>query len=257
MVRQAIWMLNGSGADPAIQRGLAEAGCNVVCTHGITETLSQLREMPNIMESEGVKKGASSVVLVAEVQAGAIPLLMLLREQGMEVPPTLVFDRDGSDVRPAIRALQLGAREYCLASDSELNRELCACVLVEREPHAADYPADMPRASKTAHTVISHGSLTRGEMHWDMTSHVIRVDKDDIPLSPIEARIFNLLFENRGQVVTVEDLINKAMRKAKLEPMQGARQLRPHMMRLRRKLNQYPQVANRILNTRGTGYMLV
>jgi DNA-binding response OmpR family regulator len=35
------------------------------------------------------------------------------------------------------------------------------------------------------------------------------------------------------------------------------KQLRPHIVRLRRKLERYPVLSNRILNMRGAGYMFI
>ena len=257
MGKQAIYLLNGSGADPAIQRGLIEAGCNVICTHSIIETLKHFKSNPKMMAESVMHKDALPVVLVAEVQAGAIPLLILLHEQGVDIPPMLVFDRDGTDIRPAIRALQLGAREYILASDPEINRELCACILAERKSAESNYPADVPPSNTIFVDNKKSSANSHSDFRWDVTAQVIRIGSQQISLSPIEARVFSLLYEHRGQVVSVEDFITGALRKPRLEALTAARQLRPHMMRLRRKLNRYPQAANRLINTRGAGYMFV
>lgn len=254
MHKQAIWMQNGGGADPAIARGLAVAGCDVVRTHGITDTMSQLRDAA-LTENLSASKSDTPIVLVAEVQAGAIPLLILLREQGMPIPPTLVFDREGTDIRAAIRALQLGAREYLLASESAANRELVACLLAERD-YAA--PATHIKARIAANTPRSDkGKELHTELAWEAATHVMRIGTHEVRLSPIEARIFELLLRNRGQVVSLEDFIVLALRKPGIEPLNAARQLRPHVMRLRRKMVRYSGTANRIVNTRGAGYMLV
>jgi DNA-binding response OmpR family regulator len=253
MKRRAIYMSNGLGTDTAIQRGLNEAGCEVVCTHGIAETLSQLRITGLKMSVEPTPEptdSADRVVLIAEVQAGAIPLLTLLREQGTALPPTVVFDRDGSDIRVAIKALQLGVRDYLLASDPEVSREMCACVLAERG-------SDGPSPAHSRRRNAARAGFANGDFEWDSVTYVIRVGSDHLQLSPIEGRIFDLLFANRGQVVTVRDLLVQALKKPGLDALVGARQLRPHLMRLRRKLGRYPAVANRIVNTRGSGYMLV
>lgn len=252
MHKQAIWMLNGSGADPAIARGLAVAGCEVVRTHGITDTMSQLRGAA-LSANLSASRSDTPLVLVAEVQAGAIPLLMLLREQGMPVPPTLVYDHEGTDLRPAIRALQLGARDYLLASEPDVNRELVACLLAER-----DYAAPAANAkAKTVANMQHKDKASHLELAWVAATHVMRIGSHEVRLSPIEARIFELLLRNRGQVVSLEDFIDLALRKPGLDPVNAARQLRPHVMRLRRKMARYSGNANRIVNTRGAGYMLV
>ena len=65
MSTQTIYMMNGLGADPAIMKGLKEAGCEVRDTHSIAETLRQLSNL-------GVKTQPNNMLLVAEVQAGGI-----------------------------------------------------------------------------------------------------------------------------------------------------------------------------------------
>src|SRR5690242_512205 len=99
MAAQTIYMMNGRGADPAILKGLSEAGCEVRDTHSVAETLNSLR-------SAELSMGTKGVLLVAEVQAGAIPLLTLLRETGVTPPPTLLFDHEGGSIQAAIKALQ-------------------------------------------------------------------------------------------------------------------------------------------------------
>src|SRR5512140_334837 len=105
MTAQTIYMMNGRGADPAILKGLVEAGCEVRDTHSVAETLNSLRNA----ESQA---GSRNILLVAEVQAGAIPLLTLLREAGATLPPTLLFDQEGNSIQAAIKALTLGVQDY-------------------------------------------------------------------------------------------------------------------------------------------------
>jgi DNA-binding response OmpR family regulator len=259
MLQQAIYMTNGRGPDPAIRKGLVEAGCEVISTHSIVETLTQLKSAGIGTDAAASQSPAApSIVLIAEVQAGAIPLLTLLHERGTELPPTLIFDRDGSDIRVAIKALQLGVKDYLLASDSEVNRELYACVLAQREGRNLHYPADIAARIAVFPTGLSKQAAKPPiNFEWNPVTHVIHVGPDRLKLSPIEARIFNLLYAKRGQVVTMTDFISDALKKPALDPTMGARQLRPHLMRLRRKLGRYSNVANRIVNTRGEGYMLV
>jgi DNA-binding response OmpR family regulator len=262
MTRRAIYMSNGLGPDAAIEKGLAQAGCEVIRTHTVAETLEQLK-------LKTAKAGGSAspddtqpsfpVVLVAEIQAGAIPLLTLMREQGAAAPPTLVFDRDGSDIRVAIKALQLGVQDYLLATDPDVTRELCACVMAERgeTSHPGATHGMLNGFSKSANNSYLHLSANPNDFEWDPIGHVVRVGTDNLRLSPIEGRIFDLLYANRGQVVTVKDFVTHALKKPALKAEVGARQLRPHLMRLRRKLSRYPLVSSRIVNTRGAGYMLV
>src|SRR5713101_7672943 len=115
----AIYFTNKPTPDTAVARGLEAAGCEVIQAHSITEALVQLN---NSAGTAGCK------VLVAELQAGAIPLLTLLAEQGRSpsagwtlgdalwspIPPTMIVDDEGTHVGAVIRALQLGVRDYVL-----------------------------------------------------------------------------------------------------------------------------------------------
>jgi DNA-binding response OmpR family regulator len=269
MTKRAIYLTNGSGPDTAIEKGLQEAGCEVRCTHSIGETLQKLRE--EVVNNPGKQPGKSgggrfsskatgaglcseSPILVANVGAGAIPLLTLLSEQGVDLPPTLIYDEDGNDIHNIIRALQLGVREYVLASDPEGQRQLSARVLAERviSQNVEEAVEEAP-ASPAALTTQAQPQ----DFEWDAIGRVIHVGDSYLRLSPVEGRIFDLLLSNRDRTVSIDELAEYVLSKADLKANAGARRLRPHVMRLRRKLERYPALANRIVNMRGTGYMLV
>jgi DNA-binding response OmpR family regulator len=184
------------------------------------------------------------------VKGGAIPLLTLLREQGYEPPPTLIFDEDGNDVHTIVRALQLGAREYVLASDPELQRALSARLLVER------VSADHIEQQATLDSIPAKPAQSEG-FEWDPIGRVIHIGDEYVRLSSVEGRIFDMLYQNRNHTVQVSELVPYVLLHQDLEISIGARRLRPHIMRLRRKLEQYPILEMRIVNMRGTGYMLI
>ena len=125
MATQVIYMMNSHGADPAILKGLVEAGCDVRDTYSVAETFNSFRNTYS-------RSADRNLMLVAEVQAGAIPLLTLLHETYVNLPPTLLFDQEGNNLQPAIKALRLGVRDYILASEPAVQRELRARVLAER-----------------------------------------------------------------------------------------------------------------------------
>ena len=125
MTAQTIYMMNGQTADPAIYKGLVDAGYEVRGSHSIAETLDYLREA-------FTRTNTKSLMLVADVQAGAITLLTMLREAGVTFPPTLLLDQEGDCVQTAIKALKLGVQDYVLASEPPSQRELHARVMAER-----------------------------------------------------------------------------------------------------------------------------
>ncbi len=264
MAKWAVYLTNGGAPDVAVERGLREAGCVVDCAHSVTEVLQWLRvkgmavaatvnsKVPRAPDGAVFTYDGNTVILVASVRAGAIPLLTLLREQGFEPPPTLVVDEDGTDVHTIIRALQLGVREYVLSSDPEMQRALSARLLVERV--GADRYEPAPQVEQAPAGERPHVPL---RFEWDPIGRVIHVGDEYVRLSSVEGRIFDMLYKNRNHTVQVTELVPNVLMRQNLEITIGARRLRPHIMRLRRKLDRYPALGMRIVNMRGTGYMLI
>jgi DNA-binding response OmpR family regulator len=200
------------------------------------------------------------MLLVAEVQAGAIPLLTLLRETGVTPPPTLLFDQEGSNMQAAIKALQLGVQEYILASEPPGQRELRARVMAERilsASVAAARPKSTPVAIAPVATDAVSTAATSMDFQWDPESHVIYIDNKYIRLSPVEGRVFDMLVARHNKTVSMEELLSEGMKMQHANVDEGIKLLRPHMMRLRNKLERHPRLAHRIVNVRGNGYMFI
>ena len=265
MIR-AIYFTNEAVPDPAIMKGLQEAGCEIYHTRSITETMVRL----------GGTSGASAeVVLIADLQSGAIPLLAVLGDRRRlgslwtfgdtattTLPPTLIVDRDGTDVGAAVRALQYGVHDYVLANSLGVEREMAARLLVERSRCIDTLPHPVDHATYAGLNNGSHAELafaTASEMHfnWNPADNVIRCLDGDVFVSRAEGRIFDMLVRCQGQVVGVRELLDQALNSPELDMDLGLGRLRAHMMRLRQKLQPYPSLANRIINVRGSGYMLV
>jgi len=254
MAAQTIYMMNGHGADPAILKGLMEAGCEIRDTHSVAETLNSLR-------LAGSHPGSRNLMLVAEVQAGAIPLLTLLRETGVTLPPTLLFDQDGSSIQSAIKALTLGVQDYILASEPAIQRDLRARVFAERSQSRNSYTANQPTTvldRVVLPTAASSADESVGaDFQWDPEANVIYVQDKYIRLSPVEGRVFDLLLSRRNHTVSMNELISHGLHRDDNNVDEGIKLLRPHMMRLRNKLERYPGLAHRIVNVRGNGYMFI
>jgi DNA-binding response OmpR family regulator len=252
MAAQTIYMMNGRGADPAILKGLIEAGCEVCDTHSVAETLNSLRVA-------GSHAGSKNLMLVAEVQAGAIPLLTLLKETGVTLPPTLLFDQEGNSIQSAIKALTLGVQDYVLASEPAIQRELRARVMAERIQAKDTHPASKPATmfDRVALPMTGSNAEAGADFQWDPEASVIYVQDKYIRLSPVEGRVFDLLLSRRNHTVTMNELISHGLRHEDSNVEEGIKLLRPHMMRLRNKLERYPGLAHRIVNVRGNGYMFI
>ncbi len=249
----AVYMTNGESPDEAILQGLRGAGCEVTQTHNIAETLEVIRSLPH----------GEVPLLVAEVQSGAMPLLALLRERSADMPPTLLLDRVGNDIYAPIKALEFGVKAYVLSSQPPIEREITAQLTAERSlaEAGAEMRDEVPAAGAAPRPIMAGAGAPTGEIgdgfDWDPVAHVIRVAGKYIHLSPIEGRIFDLLLKNQGRTVTLQDFMQNALRNPNITEKTALEQLRPHMMRLRRKLVVHPPLAERIVNTRGSGYMMM
>jgi DNA-binding response OmpR family regulator len=185
------------------------------------------------------------------------------------LPPTLLFDQEGNSLQPAIKALQLGVQDYILASEPAVQRELRARVLAERLVTIAGKsmpetkPANEVNASAIPLTAIPPEPTQSTEVdkdvefQWDPESHVIYIHNTYVRLSPVEGRIFNLLLAKRNHAVSTEEMLETGLKRVGGDLEEGIKLLRPHIMRLRNKLERHPKLAHRVVNVRSNGYMFV
>lgn len=272
----AVYHSTRPAPDPAIERGLTAAGFQLQHTKTIAATLDAIKTH--------LAHRADGLILAAEVQSGAIPLLMLLEEQMLDVPSSLLLDLTGEDIRMPVQALQYDVEEYLLASDPDLHREARARVLAERvimNQLPASNPASVFAFPKpmavptTALSGLAHAFVNGNGLHaestaqleatgspnpdlaWDPVAHVIHSGEVQLRLSPIQARIFDRLWTHRNATVTMKELVAAVLLKSDIDVDEGVRLLRPHLVRLRSKLESCPDLAHRIINVRGNGYMMI
>jgi DNA-binding response OmpR family regulator len=256
---KAIYLTGPKDPDRAIMRGLSASGCELVLARSIVEVIQHLGKPPYFTDG---------TVLVAELEAGATALLTLLHEQDgsrsamtSHSPatqyPVMVYDPTGGSVASAVCLVQLGVRDYVLGTSSESERELAARLLVER--YRCKLMEQTVRAEWRTPVPEVAGATRGGQFQWNARDNVIRCNDGDIYVSQTEGRIFDILVHRRGAVVSIDDIIHQALRKnnASEDPELAAERVRAHMMRLRHKLQDRAALANRIINIRGAGYMLV
>ena len=251
MGAQAIYLGFGKGPDTAIEQGLLEAGCEVRTVYSVPEAFTALK----MTISHDNAFGMANTILVAEVQAGAIPLLSLIHEVNLTLPPTLLYDREGTNVHTAIQALKLGAHDYVLFSEADDARKLRARVLAERIMTAHDNAVKGAPQTGTYTPAPAPVRSTSINFKWVPDTNIIYFDDSYVRLTPVEGRVFAMLLAKHNQTVSMEELIKFALQMPNKSIDSGVRLLRPHMMRLRGKLEVHPQVAHRIVNVRGDGYM--
>jgi DNA-binding response OmpR family regulator len=257
-MRQAIYLAGNIDIDIAVERGLIFAGCRIYHANGVEETLTLLEHQAN--DRNAVRVQDATVVLIAEIDAGAMALLDALKQRGIKPPPTLLIDRKGSDINLPRRAIQLGVKDYLLPEDNESKREWRSRKLVEdnvRQPAPKQQVAQTVQRQSFARRVPSLTATL--DLRWDRDSHTIFLgERDRVQLSPAEARTFDLLYAKRGNAVTIDELIEVTLAPDRLrDPHKEIQLLRTHLARLRRRLAANPNFGYRIENLRGSGYMML
>jgi len=257
MARRAVYLTHASTPDPAIWRGLQDAGCEVIRTRDFEQTLSALHGSRN----------ACPPLLVADVQAGAIALLALLRARGEPIPASMLLDHEGVDIHAPIKALEFNVRAYLLTSQPDFERHMMSRLVAEgqeiwsrtRAAHAPAQPAPPDRREpddEHPEAQPARKAIEPPALEWDTDSHMIRAEGKHIHLSPVEGRIFDLLLQRFGRTVASTELAAYALGMAGMDAAHAGRRLRPHMMRLRHKLASQPGIPMQVITARGIGYLL-
>lgn len=107
------------------------------------------------------------------------------------------------------------------------------------------------RRSGTSRQRDKRGTFRQGEMELDWRSHQVYIRGERVKLSPTEFKLLSCLIENRGWVVTHEELLRKAWGPNYI----GDRSfVKLYVRYLRRKIEAEPNKPEYILTERGIGY---
>jgi DNA-binding response OmpR family regulator len=181
-------------------------------------------------------------LIVADVPAGGINLaeyvLGRIRPTAYfsnieYAPKIVVFDEEGR-VGAARRALQLGLDDYLLATD--LNAARIDQLMIHWGINAFG----------------SANSLNNGAA--DALEQA-----DSLPserLSSVESAIMNCLSAHPGEAISARSLVQTIMGRD-VDEDHAASLIRPHISRLRSKLEPTPQMPRKLLTVRGKGYIFV
>ena len=88
----------------------------------------------------------------------------------------------------------------------------------------------------------------------DLSRRLIRKNKKVAHLTPAEGRLLRVLLENPGKVFSHRDLV-LLVQGYDTSPQEAPEVLRPLVSRLRHKLEEFPELMERISSVRGTGYV--
>jgi DNA-binding response OmpR family regulator len=91
------------------------------------------------------------------------------------------------------------------------------------------------------------------QLSWDKRQ--ISWGKENLSLTPTEARLLKILFERKNEMVTHSELVF-LIHGYRIDTEEAAKILRPVVSRLRQKLTVVHMWGDRIKNVRGAGYVL-
>ena len=259
MTVTALFLFDGATPDTAVMQHLNERGVTVRTTNSLAQAMSFVHSPPpshssnspfndlSIVPSNAISESnpsSSYHLIVAEVSAGGISLAEYIVEQfsgDTSLRPCIVLLDQHRDIGAARRALRLAVEAYLLSDDRDEQkaRELDRVLTKASTQAIRITPIDSPRI------------LRQGWSSSDISPKQIAAR-----LSTIESAIMTCLTDQVGLPVSAKSIVSMVMGR-ELDEDKAASLLRPHISRLRSKLEPMPQMPQHLLTVRGKGYMVV
>jgi two-component system alkaline phosphatase synthesis response regulator PhoP len=214
--------------EPAVARGVRDAlGFNGYSAEWASDGLAGYR----LARTHGFDLIVLDLMLPG---LDGLELLRRLRNDGVTVPVLILTAKCQEGDR--VRGLDLGADDYIVKPFSV--RELVARV-----------GAHLRARSRTCARQVQ-----LGRAEFDFATRQVRRDGEPIPVLPKEIDLAHFLLENRGRVVTRDELLLKVWE----YPVAGiqTRTVDNYIMKLRQKVEPDPARPRLILTVRGKGYRL-
>lgn len=249
MTSRAIYLANPSSIDTALL-GALDARCADVHSVPAIAQAAALIDMP----LTPADYSTATYLILAEVNAGGLALTeyvssiqgraghRLNSEQGGKRIGIVLIDPDG-DVNAARKALRLGVDGYLLSSDAledkldTIDRVLLRLSTVLTPEDMDDNPGFQPASQAGIHNNVYSAM------------HLLR-------LSQIESAIMSCLSTHIGLPISASNIVSEVMGR-EMDEDKAASLIRPHISRLRSKVEPTPQMPQRLLTVRGKGYMFV
>jgi len=150
--------------------------------------------------------------------------------------PILVLSARGQE-KDKIAALDLGADDYV------------------PKPFAVGELLARIRAALRRSSAAAAGTVVRfGAVEVDLEKRVVRVDAQDVHLTPNEYKLLQVLIQHAGKVLTQRQLLNEVWGPQHTEQ---AQYLRVYIAQLRRKLERNPARPKHLQTESGVGYRLI
>lgn len=249
MTSRAIYLVNPTRSDAALLSALRARCADVHSVPAIAQAAA-LIDMP----LTPADYSSATYLILAEVNAGGLALAeyvssiqgraghRLNSDQGGKRVGIVLLDPDG-DVSAARKALRLGVDGYLLAGDS-LEQKLETIDRVLNRLSTVLTPEDMddnPGYRQISQTSHHAGGYTAMQA---------------LRLSQIESAIMNCLSAHIGLPISASNIVSEVMGRD-MDEDKAASLIRPHISRLRSKVEPTPQMPQRLLTVRGKGYMFV
>jgi len=189
-------------------------------------------------------------VMLLDLRMPGMGGLTVMRQAKERWPEVMIIIMTAyASLDSAIEAVRQGALDYlrkpCSVDDilSCVNRAMAKKEAQARKIQVSADP--VPAAPAVTGTYVHSGTLK-----IDLGSHTILLNNEQIPLTPTEYGLLEILAEDVGQPISLQRLIEDGLGYDSTDP-QAQETLRVHISRLRRKLE--PKY---ILTVRGGGYAL-
>lgn len=205
----------------ALKVVLREANFDVDAAESVAEALDRA----------AVRPPDAAIVDLLLPDGDGIEVCRSLREwSGM---PVILLSAVG-DEDEKVRALEAGADDYVVKPFGP--RELVArleAAMRRAEPHAEE------------------PTVRAGSLEVDLAAHAVRLDGDEVHLTPIEFELLRTLVRNRGKLITHRALLTEVWGPGYAEDTQV---LRTHIANLRRKIEPGASGQSLIRTEPGVGY---
>ena len=250
MSAQVLFLFDGHEPNPMIAQQLRLHSMELQTTSALAQAMNWIHATRTLVGThynydEQVHAEVFNMI-VADVSAGGISLAEYAIEQyaAIGLRPTIVLIDQHGDVSAARRAIRLGVDAYLLENESSEFKLLAleqAVLLARSNP--------TPTRNLNVMNIGAAGLDGMMTQMGNMQPHVAR-------LSTIENAIINCLNHSAGLPVSARAIVNTVMGRD-LDEDKAASLLRPHISRLRSKLEPMPQMPQHLLTVRGKGYMVV